>query len=66
LSWKELTWPAWARGAVPLFSALFDRCTGNYRVHISDEGEQRIEITMILSPKNIAWVSEVAKRIGPL
>jgi hypothetical protein len=63
--WEDLSWPAWARGATPLFRSLFEQCFGNYRVHISDDGEKRIEVTLVLTPKNIAWVTEVAKKIKP-
>jgi hypothetical protein len=66
LTCETLSWPAWARGAVPLFSALFDRCFGNYRVHMAAEGEEKIEVTMVVTKKNIGWLTEVAKRLnGP-
>jgi len=64
LSWEELSWPTWARGAVPLFRCLFEKCFGNYRVHIADGGEQRIEVTLVITPKNIGWVAQVAKRVN--
>lgn len=63
MSWEELSWPAWARGAAPLFRVLFEMTYGNYRMHIGDDGEHKIEVTMTITKKNAEWLASVAKRL---
>ena len=64
MSLRELNFPTWAQPAAPLFRALLDKCVGSYRVHITEKGESRLEVSFTLSPQNIASVAEVAKRLN--
>lgn len=60
----ELAWPKWAEEAAPLFERLFEKCHGNYRVNIGQSGDQKIEVSLILTPQNVSSVASVAKRSG--